>query len=241
MSNYNTFAQFYDKLTENVEYKVRADYVSDFFSSYEGEVKTVLDLACGTGNISYYLSERGYKITGLDLSEDMLSVASSKNIEGLLLLKGDMKNFYLPQKYDCCICLLDSINHLENIQEVEACFECVYKSLNEGGLFIFDVNTINKHKNILAGNTFVFDEDDFYLVWDNEGIDNSKVRILLDLFVYNGMSYDRYSEEFVETAYNIEELKKALIGFDVLGIYDDLTLNSPTNESERIYFVCKRK
>ena len=78
------------------------------------------------------------------------------------------------------------------------CFDCVYNSLDNGGVFVFDVNTVYKHQCILADNTFVFDEEDFFLSWDNEYLGDNTVRILLDFFVFNGSSYDRYSEEFNE-------------------------------------------
>lgn len=240
MSSYQTFAQFYDTLTQNAEYKVRADYVSGFFSSYKEEPKVILDLACGTGNISYYLSQKGYEIIGMDKSEDMLSQASSKGIDNLTLVKGDMTSFNLFKKVDCCVCMLDSINHLESIDDVKRCFDCVYNVLNTGGIFIFDVNTVYKHKRILADNSFVFDEEDFFLAWDNEFLGDNKVRILLDFFVYNGNSYDRHSEEFIETAYDIDELSDALKNFEVIGIYDDLSKEAPKEKSERLYFVCKR-
>ena len=100
MSSYNSFAQFYDSLTENVDYKVRSEYISNFFSKY-GCGKNVLDLACGTGSIAKHLADMGYTLTMLDLSEDMLSVASAKNIPNATLLKGDMTGFELSDSVDC--------------------------------------------------------------------------------------------------------------------------------------------
>ena len=147
---------------------------------------------------------------------------------------------YIAAKVDCCICSLDSINHLKDISEVRKCFDCVYNSLDNGGVFVFDVNTVYKHQCILADNTFVFDEEDFFLSWDNEYLGDNTVRILLDFFVFNGSSYDRYSEEFNEKAYTVEELKNILDKFEIIGIYDEMTLEPPKSDSERIYFVCKK-
>ena len=89
--------------------------------------------------------------------------------------------------------------------------------------------------------TFVFDEEDFFLSWDNEYLGDNTVRILLDFFVFNGSSYDRYSEEFYEKAYSIDEIVSALDGFEIIDIFDDLTFDKPKDDSERLYFVCKRK
>lgn len=240
MASYNIFAEFYDDLTQNVEYEKIAKYVSSFFKKYYPSGKTVLDLACGTGTLSKLLNEEGYNIIGIDLSDDMLCIASSKSVDNASFIKGDISSFALPQKVDYCVCSLDSINHLKSIEQVGECFNCVYNSLVDGGIFVFDVNTVYKHKNVLNDNTFVFDEENFFLSWDNEYLGENTVRILLDFFVFNGVNYDRFSEEFFEKAYEISELENKLNKFKILGVYDELTLTEPKNDSERIYFVCKK-
>ena len=242
MSRYKTFAAFYDRLTENVDYKVRSSYISNFFSENSQKKGTVLDLACGTGSLSKYLCDYGYSVIGIDNSEDMLSVASAKKIENLRLIKGDISAFTLDIKVDFCVCSLDSINHLTTIEKVKSCFECVANAMNSGGVFVFDVNTVYKHSFVLADNAFVFDEEDFFLSWDNELLEDNEVRIILDFFVFNGKNYDRYSEEFSEKAYTTAELKEALSeNFEVLGVYDELTKEPEKEDSERLYFICKRK
>lgn len=245
MSSYQTFAYLYDELTQNVEYEKRCDYILSFFEKNNIKSGTVLDLACGTGSMSIPLIESGYNIIGIDCSKDMLEIASerlSNKSNNFSLLKTKMQNFKLSKKIDACICCLDSINHLNNKSDVQSTFENVYNSLKYNGLFIFDANTVYKHNNVLADNTFVFDEEDYYLVWDNEKIDDRTVRILLDMFLYNGSSYDRLSEEFCETSYTVEELSQMLkdSGFENIKVYDELSLGKPKENSERIYFVCKK-
>lgn len=241
MSSYHTFAQFYDTLTENADYKVRSEYISNFFSRFGGNGKKLLDLACGTGSLSKIFSDMGYNVTGLDLSDDMLAVADNKCGGSVKFVKGNMTDFSFEEKFDFCICSLDSLNHLTDYTDLKKCFKNVCSSLDRDGIFVFDVNTIYKHKKILCDNTFVFDEEDFFLSWDNEYQNDHTVRIILDFFVFNGKNYDRYSEEFFEKAYSIDEISNALDGFEILGIYDELTENPPEDNSERLYFVCKRK
>ncbi len=245
MSSYQTFAYLYDELTQNVEYEKRCEYILSFFEQNGIKSGTVLDLACGTGSMSIPFMKKGYSIIGVDLSEEMLEIASNRLFEAgniFSLLKAKMQEFELPEKAEACICCLDSINHLNNIDDVLATFKNVYDSLDNNGLFVFDVNTVYKHNEILADNTFVFDEDDYYLVWDNEAVDDRTVRILLDMFIFNGKSYDRFSEEFEETAYSVEELSNLLnkVGFVDIKVYDELSYDEPKNDSERIYFVCKK-
>lgn len=240
---YNSFAYCYDELTENVDYKVRSDYISGFFNEYGiSQGDTVLDLACGTGTMSVLMKNKGYKIIGIDSSEEMLSYAYNKADGDIMLLKAEMQNFVLQKPVHACMCNLDSINHLASLSDVENTFKCVYNSLKENGIFIFDVNTVYKHNCVLAGNAFVFDKENYFLSWDNELLENNRIRILIDLFVYNGKNYNRYSEEFTETAYSIRDLSNALYSyFEILGVYDDMTLEKPKNNSERLYFICKRK
>lgn len=246
MSSYKFFAGVYDDLTENVDYEVRSDYISDFFAVNGIKSGTIVDLACGTGSFSVRLANMGYAVLGVDLSPEMLSLAENKLSSAncnYSLLNVKMQDFVAREPVDGVMCLLDSINHLTDSKDVKATFDNVYKSLKKGGLFVFDVNTIYKHQNILFDNTFVFDEEDYYLVWDNEPVSDREVRILLDLFAYNGVNYDRYNEEFNEYAYSVDELTEMLTdaGFSDINVYDELTKEPPKPESERLYFVCKKE
>ena len=243
MMSYNYFAEVYDDLTQNVDYDARSKYLASFLN--DAGIKTgsdIIDLACGTGSIAVRLADMGYRVTGIDLSPEMLSIADFKSAGKVSLINADMLNFSLSQPADACVCTLDSINHLSSINEVIKAFENVYNSIKDNGIFIFDVNTVYKHNFVLADNTFVFDEEDYFLSWDNELIDDNKVRIIIDIFVKENNIYKRFSEEFVEAAYSVEDLKAALMPyFNVLGVYDDMTRKEPKSDSERIYFVCKRK
>mgnify|MGYP002517204373 CR=1 FL=1 len=241
MYNYLPFC--YDELTENVDYEARCNYICSFFNEYGifcGD--TVLDLACGSGTMALLMKQKGYEVIGMDASAEMLSLADNKAKGDITFIRSEMQNFTLAEPVNACMCNLDSVNHLGSIEDVKKAFACVYHCVAENGIFIFDVNTVYKHNAVLADNTFVFDKENYFLCWDNELLEDNRVRILLDLFVFNGKNYDRFSEEFTETAYSTEELCSALKPyFDVLGIYDDLTRNLSESKSERLYFVCRRK
>ena len=105
---------------------------------------------------------------------------------------------------------------------------------------ILKVKLNNREIDKSALNNFVFDNDGYFLSWDNEQMEDNVIRILLDFFVYNGKNYDRFSEEFYEKAYEIDELKSMLKNFEIIGIYDELTENPPKANSERVFFVCKK-
>ncbi len=241
MNNYGVFARFYDSLCENVDYEVRSDYISDFFNAENKNEPKLLDLACGTGEFTKYFKGKGFNVTGMDLSSDMLTVAKEKVPDAEFLL-GDMRSFDFGNSFDFCICCLDSLNHLTDKNDWKSCFESVYKSLSKDGVFVFDVNTVFKHNFVLADNSFIFDEEDFFLAWDNELTDENKVRIFLDFFIFNGKNYDRHSEQFDELAIPTDEISEMLKEYFIIdGIYDDLSNSAEKADSERIYFVCKRK
>lgn len=241
--SYNYFARVYDGLTENIDYKARSEYISGLFAGY-GILPgaSVLDLACGTGTFSKLFSDMGFNVTGIDLSTEMLEIASFKTDGKVQLINAGMQDFRLTNPVDGCICCLDSVNHLDSFEDVSKTFENVYYSMKSGGIFVFDVNTVYKHNYVLADNAFVFDEEDYFLSWDNELLGDNKVRMLIDIFVLqeNG-NYKRYSEEFCETAYELEFIKTALAPyFKVHKVLDDLSYTAPSEKSERVYFVCER-
>lgn len=242
MSSYNKFALVYDELTQNVEYEKRYAYIASFFNEHKlPRGAKILDLACGTGSLTKLLEKDGYKPTGVDLSEDMLTAAAMK-CKNANFIKADMRRLSFSGEFDGCICCLDSLNHLESIKELEDAFRGVYEALKPGVLFIFDVNTVYKHNELLSDNSFVFDEESYFLAWDNEFIADGKVRIFLDLFIKAGEYYERYSEDFTETAFELSVIKSALSPyFDILGLYDDMSLKEPEKDSERVYFICRRK
>ena len=240
MSSYNIFAKYYDYLTQNIDYDAGSAFISGIFKANNAE--TVIDLACGTGIMSEKLVNNGFYVIGIDISEDMLSLAKQRLPE-MNFIKAGMQDFELKIKADGCICCLDSINHLTDEEDVLKTFKNVYNSLNNNGVFIFDVNSQYKHRTLLNNQTYVFDEEDFFLSWDNELLENDTVRIMLDFFVYNGKNYDRYSEEFCERAYSAEVLKDMLseAGFNSIEVYGDLNFSNPTDECERLFFVCKKR
>lgn len=246
MSSYNEFSKYYDILTQNVDYKVRSDYISGFFKNFNINGGKLLDLACGSGSFSLEFAKKGFDVVGVDNSEEMLIIAQEKVLDNdvnVSFLKSDMRIYCDANSFDAAVCCLDSINHLTDIGDVKTTFENVFESLKPGGVFVFDVNTVYKHQCILAENTFVFDEEDFYLVWDNEAVDERTVRLLIDIFVFNGKNYDRYSEEFYEKAYTVDELTELLkaAGFSDISVYDELTHDKQKNNSERLYFVCRKE
>lgn len=245
-NSYGIFASVYDLLTENVEYEKRAKYIDNIIKKFGGKENGILlDLACGTGTLSEIFSGLGYDVIGIDNSPDMLSIAMNKKYQSeknIQYVCQDMREIDLYGNVDITICALDSLNHLKNFADVKKVFERVYKFTEIAGLFIFDMNTIYKHQKILADNTFVYDTDDVYCVWQNS-CEGDTVSIYLDFFMpQDDGSYERYSEDFTETAYPIEQVKQALLetGFEILGIYGDDSFDDVTDTTQRAVFAVRK-
>ena len=245
--SYDIFSGFYDRLTDNVEYEKRADYFCRLLSMCDINDGILLDLGCGTGSMSVKMAEKGFDVIGVDISIGMLGVAQQKMYESgkqILFLNQPMQDIDLYGTVDCAICVLDGINHLNNSDEVRQTFEKVSLFMNKGGAFAFDVNTIYKHKNVLADNAFIYDFDDLYCAWQNNyNEDDNSVDITLDFFEEEDGVYYRSSESFSEQAYGLDEISRWLedAGFEIIGIYDDFTTNPVMPDSERAVFLAKKK
>lgn len=246
MSAYNSFACVYDSLTQNVNYKQRADYICSLLSCYGKNKGILLDAACGTGSFSEQFAQKGYDVIGVDASVSMLNEAQRKKFEkdlDILYLNQDICDLELYGTVDCAVCCLDSINHLTSVQEVEKAFYSIGFFMEKDGIFIFDVNTEYKHKNILSDNTFVYDLDDVYCVWQNfYEPEDKKTDIRLDIFTCDNGVYTREYEEFTERFYSDEILTEALnkACFEVLARYSELTVDAPKEKDQRIYYVCRK-
>ncbi|MBQ2847467.1 MAG: class I SAM-dependent methyltransferase [Clostridia bacterium] len=244
---YDDFSRFYDRLTDNVEYEKRADYFCRLLSMCGLTEGILLDLGCGTGSMSVEMAKKGFDVIGVDSSIGMLNAARQKTFESgvqVLLLNQSMQEIDLYGTVDCAICVLDGINHLSDEEEVKAAFGRISLFMNKGGAFAFDVNTIYKHKNILADNSFVYDCDDFFCAWQNNyNPDDNSVDITLDFFEEEEGVYYRSGESFSEQAYELPEILEWLeqAGFEVIGIYDDMTTESVKPDTQRAVFLAKKK
>ena len=161
----------------------------------------------------------------------------------ILYICQDAASLDLHGKVDGAVCLLDSLNHIIDYTEFCKAIERVSLFLCDEGLFIFDVNTIYKHRQVLGDNTFVLEEEGVYCVWQNfYNPEDNTVDIALDFFEGDGKNYKRYSEDITERAYTEKEIKSALkkAGLEILAVYDDMTYNSLKKDSERAIYITRK-
>ncbi len=240
---YAAFADFYDELTENVDYRAVAAYYDRLNRKFGGKRGILLDLACGTGSLSVLFAEMGYDVIGADSSPEMLSAAIAKEHRSIEYLCQSMTELDLYGTVGTVICSLDSINHLADKDEVLRAFERTALFSEPGTVFLFDVNTVYKHEKILADNTFVYDAERVFCVWQNEYQGGGRTDIFLDFFAKEKDGrYSRSEDAFSETAYPQEELEALLrrAGFEVCAVYDYLTEAPPRADSEKLTFAARR-
>ncbi len=248
MASYGDFAYYYDSLTENVDYEERCDYIRGLLAENGIGEGILLDLACGTGTVSLMLSDMGYDVIGVDASEEMLSVAQEKKMESgadVIFLCQRMEELDLFGTINACVSTLDSINHVTDEKTVREIFRRVSLFMEDKGIFVFDVNTPYKHREILGDNTFVYDTDEVYCVWQNSTDENLLTKVSLDIFEKDeddDETYYRYCEEFAEKAYDLEDIRKWLeeCKFEVVAVYEEMTRDDVKADTQRAVFVAKK-
>lgn len=243
MSVYKDFAFYYDALTLDVNYKERTEYLCSLFEKYDRMPSLLLDLACGTGNFSVELAAKGIQVIGVEPSSDMLSVAMQKATENIMYLCQSAEDLELYGTVDGAVCCLDSINHITDADTLNKAFERVALFLEKDRLFIFDVNTEYKHREILGNNTFVTEQENIFCVWQNFYDESEKITdINIDIFEEGNGSYNRICEDFSERCYSQGELEAMLnsAGLKIEAVFDEMTFDAPKSDSERIVYVVRR-
>ena len=246
MSSYQDFASLYDTLTFDVDYEKITDFIASRLKSHGIKDGLVLDLACGTGTLTLALSKRGYDMTGADASEEMLSAARRKEgSENLLFLNQPMEDFELYGTMDAIVCVLDSVNYLTDPEGVRKMLRLCANYLNPDGVLIFDVNSEYKFNHILGNETYTYETDNIFYVWENEW-DEEEGLLNLYLTVFEETEeglYRRIDEMHTQRFYSDAFLTKAITdaGLSLVARYDDYE-DKPVNETtQRIVYEVKKR
>ena len=240
---YNKFAYIYDELMDDIDYEKWYIYIKSIFDKFQREPKMLLEMACGTGNLSYYFGKNGYDLTCFDLSNDMLSIAYNKlkDFKKVKILNQNMVNFNINKKFDAIISICDSINYVLNEEDLLKTFTNVKNHINKDGIFIFDINSYYKLSEIIGNNVFVEDREGVFYTWENYFDEkNDIVNFFISFFIQEEDGrYFRFNEEHFEKAYKTEKIIKLLKQsyFTEIYVFDGFTFNKAHEKSERISFV----
>lgn len=246
---YESFALVYDDLMQHVPYDSWIRFIETIFEKHQIKPRTILDLGCGTGEMTLRLSENGYLLTGVDQSSDMLAVAAQKSLERKLpvtWVEQDITVLKTQQAYDVVVSFCDVFNYLTEENDVRKAFQHVHSSLKEGGFFIFDVHSQKYVNDVLIGKSFSDADEQISFIWVcHSGNQPDEVEHELTFFVHDQKTslYRRFDEVHIQRTFPMETYKKWLdaAGFEVAGIYGDYSLNRPDEKSDRLFFVSKKK
>ena len=245
MNAYHDLASSYDSLTLDVDYDAIVDFYMCLLKRENVAPRTAVDLACGTGSVAIRLAKLGMQVTAVDLSEEMLCIASQK-AQGMenapTFVCQPLQKLYLPRAVDLAVCALDSMDYITDPEDCRQAIHRVYKALNPGGCFIFDVNTPEKLR-AMDGQVFLDENENTFCVWRGEF--DEKTNILsygMDIFQRQGNLWHRSFEEHLEYAYTANQLigwlKEA--GFTKIEVFSDRRLEPPKTGEQRIYLKARK-
>lgn len=245
MSEYMDFSAVYDVLTREIDYPKRASYFDEVIRKNGGFRGILLELGCGTGSLCEAMARLGYDVIGVDNSPGMLGCAMEKRmVSGLDItyICQDMTELDLYGTVDVVVSALDSLNHLTDYRDFCRAIKKAAFFLHPDGVVVFDLNTVYKHQRVLRNNTFVYDLDEVYCVWQNTLREGNLVEMTLDFFLPDGEGrYIRREDSFGERAYTRGEVLSALeaAGLRLEAVYDADSFSPPRPDSERLVYAAR--
>ena len=245
---YAGFAAVYDMFMDNIPYGQWAEYVCSLLREQGVAEGLVLELGCGTGSMTQLLAEAGYDMIGVDQSPEMLQAALEKRDESgqdILYLLQDMREFELYGTVRAVVCVCDSLNYITEPEDLLQTFLLVNNYLDPGGVFIFDLNTLYKYREILGEQTIAENREEGSFIWENYFDEEEMVNEYdLTLFIREEDGrFSRYEETHYQRAYELETVKQAIFeaGMELVTVYDAFTKEPPGADSERVYFVARER
>ncbi|MEW9049555.1 MAG: class I SAM-dependent methyltransferase [Neobacillus sp.] len=247
--SYQQFAYLYDELMQDAPYAEWVRLVKDKQKKFNIEGKSLLDLGCGTGELSVRLAKEGFSVTGIDLSSDMLAVAQAKaEAAGVKIpfYEQNMAEMEGLDSFDVIGIFCDSLNYLQSDEEVIHTFSKVFQHLKAGGVFIFDVHSIYKVNQIFINQTYAAADDHLSYIWSSfPGEQPNSVEHELSFFVLDEQTdqYDRFDELHYQRTYSVQQYTDWLTeaGFELLEVSADFMDIEPQGDSERIIFITRKK
>lgn len=245
---YQEFAHIYDHLMIDTPYHEWETFLNEAASNFNAPGKKLLDIGCGTGEFTILCAKKGYEVTGVDLSSDMLTIARAKADEAnvhISFFQQDMVDIDLSIDYDLAVIFCDSLNYLKNKDQVLQTFKKIYEHLHHHGLLLFDVHSLFKINQLFKNHDFSYNDEDMSYIWECfEGPQPNSVYHDLTFFVRQSSGlYKKFEETHLQTTWSVEEYIEMLhqVGFELLRINADFSNEDVNDSSERIFFVARKK
>ena len=214
MEAYTSFAEVYDLFQDNVPYEEWCEYLAGLLEEYGVTTGLVLDLGCGTGSLTERLAGRGYDMIGVDNSGEMLEIAMEKRVRSgrnILYLLQDMREFELYGTVAAVVSICDSMNYILEYGDLVQVFKLVNNYLDPGGVFIFDLNTPYKYRELLADHTFAEEREESSFIWENFYDGDEEINEYdLTLFIRRNVPgfreplYQKFQETHYQRSYDLD-------------------------------------
>ena len=248
MEAYTSFASVYDTFMDNVPYGEWGTYIHSLLCRYGVKDGLVLDLGCGTGTMTEILAGYGYDMIGVDNSGDMLELAMEKRLASghdILYLLQDMREFELYGTVRAVVSVCDSLNYITEEEDLLQVFRLVNNYLDPGGIFLFDLNTVYKYRELLGENVFAENREESSFIWENWYEEETQINEYdLTLFIRTDEGlYEKYEETHYQRAYPVDTVRRLLAqaGLKLEAVYDAFTEEEPDEKSERVCFVAREQ
>ena len=243
MEAYTYLAQVYNELMFDVNYSEWASYLDTFLK--QRRVSTILEVACGTGNMTGELYRLGYNIVGSDISPDMLRIANElarREGRDLTFVLQDMRCIEVGNKVDAVVCVCDGPNYID-LEGIGKFASSSYNALNKNGVLLFDISTRYKLEEVMDGQVFFDDGDDAACIWQNT-YDQNNNTLLMDvtLFIRRGELFERLVEQHTQYAHDIDEVKEMVqrAGYQSVKAVECFINSTPQTCTQRVQFICSK-
>ena len=241
---FTEIARHYDRLMSNVPYRLWVDYLQKILARIGAKPRNVLDVACGTGNVTEEIYDRGYDVVGIDIQPEMIEIARNKAEESSRPIRyyvQDMAELKVDGRFDLAVSLFDSFNYITDPNDLARGMARIFDHLVPGGLLIFDVNT----EYALAHHFFDQCSLERYprYAWTSYYDRATRIcRVEMAFEVLENGGKRQFTEVHLQRAYSLDELRQMLevADFEVLNVYHAYTLKKPTRRSDRVFIVARR-
>ncbi len=242
---YSDFSEVYNKLVFDIDYDFYLKTIKKQLNDLNIDPKNILEIGIGTGNLTKRMDFEANSYIGVDLSSEMLEIASNNlnNMENLQLINADISKFKMENRFDLAISTLDTINYILDSNDLYASFENIFNSLKHGSAFIFDINSENKLRKILGNNDYIYEHDNIFYTWQSFlDEENDIVDFVLNFFIEENSIYRRITEEQSEKIYSLDYILKILqeIGFNIYNYMDFDTGNKIDDSTQRILITATK-
>lgn len=244
---YDKLADIYDYLVQSVDYDDWTRYIEEVIERFDVTGKVIVDLACGTGNTTIPLAAKGYTLYGVDLAPAMLDKAREKakaqNLQ-VKFLQQDMRELAIPEQANIITCYHDGLNYILSLEDLKQVFARVKENLYPGGVFIFDLNRVDKLARHTGTDTTFIDEEDMSLIYESRyDLATDIWEIELTGFVRHGDFYEKFKETHKEKAHSSKEAMQCLeeTGFELLAVYAAFSFEPPEPQTRRLFYIARRK